>query len=224
MDEHCPQALLVQFVAGTLAGAAADDVFGHLSFCGACRTRVMALRALATRPDRAWDVFEATAEHTVPAHAFARRATWAAVRVVVDRAKGMAAIAMNDVEAFVSGTGTYRAFPVIHGAGVGDPVPVGRVSTDDPRVELRLEGPEIGSATVVADARRNAIAVLLYAPPGSDAAQLHADRQPRAALMDPHGRRCHEARFEIVEGAEYLLAEFEQLEAEEWVLGLEFER
>jgi hypothetical protein len=221
MLEHVGQPVLVQFVNGRLNTGETEDVFGHLAHCGACRTRVEALRSIAQNPAAALSEFGlsiANAHGAVPQRRFR-----AALRVVVDRARGVASIASEGLESLVTMPESLRIVPIPASVGVGDAGRLAQVSPSSVAVEMRIAGSEIGSATVVADARRGAVSVLLHPPAGTTAAALHAAIHPRASLLDSEGRRCHESRFELVPGAEYLLAEFEHLEDTQWVLGLELD-
>lgn len=234
MDDHCAQPVLIRYLEGTLPPGEAEEVFGHLAFCDACRLRVEALREIRRDPDGAMAAPQMAAGEVVaeagaasaarhPGRLKSGRGFRVAVRVIVDRARGVAAIAAEGLEGFVSAPGLYRQIPLPEVVGAGDRVRLAAVSPSGPRVEMRVEGPGIGGATVVADARRNAVSILLYPPAGAIAASLRDAARPRAVLLDADGRVHHEVPFEVVAGAPYLLAEFERLEKTDWILGLDFD-
>ena len=215
MDDHVASETLAQFVAGTLPADASADVFGHLAFCEDCRLRVHALRTIAADPESAWNRLAGGGDDAGAGN------LWATLRIVVDAVRGLASITVAHAGDALSGGGGGNVAPMPRAILVGDDASVGRVAADEPRVEMRLEDAAFGAATVVADARRDAIAVLLYPHAGREARQQLLDRRPRAVLIDDHGRRCHLAGFEPVEGADYLLAEFEHPDGTTWTLGLE---
>ena len=209
LDEHASQPLLLQLANGTLGGDDAGELFGHLAHCAPCRTRLEALRTLRDDAGGAW--------------VSRRRALCFALRLVVDRARQIAAItADRDGGSGVAG-GLFTLAPAPLPRGIADSTPAAKISGATPRVEMSVRGPGIGSATVVADARRNAISILLYPIAGQSAAELRETRHPRATLRAPEGDPVHRAPFELVEGAAYLLAEFEQLAQADWTLGLELD-
>jgi hypothetical protein len=223
MDGHVMPDVLIRLVNGELPAESAPEVFGHLAFCEECRTRVHALRAIAKDPGAAWERMAAIGVDAPAGGAAPSRSFRAMVHVVVDAARNMASVTLENIGDAITNADLFTAMPASGGILVGNAAPLGRVDADEPRVEMRLESVEFGTATVVADARRHAIAVLLKPLAGADARQHLLDRRPRAVLIDDGGCRRHEANFEPVEGATYLLAEFEHPEGTTWDLGLEFE-
>lgn len=221
MDGHVESDMLIRFVAGELAAAEVPDVFGHLAHCESCRTRVHALRAIAADPDAAWaclplDVADAPAD--APAASGIR---WATLCVVVDAARRVAAVTVETLARTAAGDWICR--PVFPSPGVGDAAAPCRVTASEARVEMELQGVGVGTVTVVADARRDAVAVILEPPPAEAARQQLLARAPRAVLADEQGLVRHSARLEPVVGATYLLAEFERPDGTNWLLSLEFE-
>lgn len=236
-NEHFVQPVLIRFLGGSLPSSEASELFGHLAYCDECHVRLEALRELRANPETVWDeLLEALRARRASAGSSERAKDRAeqsargahsafgiAVRLVVDRARGVATIAAQSLDALSSVPGLYRALPVSGHVGVGDPRPLAEDSGGQPRVEVQVIGPGIGSATIVADARRNAVSVLLIPPVRMSPEELLASRHPRAVLRNRDDSVVRETPLERVEGAAYLLAEFEQLEDVEWVLGLDFD-
>lgn len=231
MDDHVASSRWMEMIDGKLRSDEIAEVYGHLAFCEDCAGLIRALSEVRGDFEAAWEGFLATlagtgglpASSAAPApigsEAAAASRVSVALRVLVDRARAIAAIATEGAAGLPS-LGPFRITPVALPAGAGDP----NRSVDSTLAEIQIVAPTIGSATVVADAKRNAISVLLRPPAGMALADMLRDLSPRAILMDPEGRRRRESTFMSVEGADYLLAEFEQLEQIHWVIGLEFGR
>jgi hypothetical protein len=225
VDDHLQQPVLLRFLEGRLDEFEVEEAFGHLAHCDGCRTRLEALRGLAREREPIFGALFSTLPEPDPVAAGAApRGVWATLRIVLDRARGVGGVTASDLKVLASGRFGYRVTPVIRAAGVGDVKGLGRGAPGEVNVEVQVVGPAIGSATVIADAARGAIAVLLQPPEGVSAAGLMEERAPRASLFDARGRRCREERFLPVRGAAYLLAEFEHLEDGHWTLALEFDR
>ena len=107
------------------------------------------------------------------------------------------------------------------------PLPAGAGDADahgtSDLAEIQIVGPTIGSATVVADAKRNSISVLPRPPIGLTLDGLRQHLAPRALLLDPNGVKRRESAFVPIEEADYLLAEFEDLERTSWTIRLDFD-
>lgn len=222
MEGHVESGVLTRFVAGELAPNEAPDVFGHLAHCEACRARVHALRAIAADPDAAWARWGAAAANGGDPAAAAGGRCWATLNIVIDAVRKVASVTVTALERTFDGDGL--CLPAPASSGVGDTEAPYRVTAGEPRVEVALHGGRIGAVTVVADARREAVAVILEPPADEHARERLLARGPRAILADEQGLPRHTARFEPVAGATYLLAEFERPGCAHWILSLEFER
>lgn len=223
MDEHIPQPALVQFATRALPDDAAEALFGHLAFCGACRTRLEAIRELTRESDPISSTLASQTEEPVTSSRVPCPAgVWASLRIVMDRARGIGGIAIDDLRSLATSPSGLRIKPIVRTTGVGDAMRLDEPTPGDLYVELKLDGPAVGSASIIADPARGSVAVLLRPPDGITPLRLHEDRKPRAALVDDEGRRHQEGPLVPVQGAAYLLAEFEHVEDGNWTLSLEF--
>jgi len=219
---------LIRLLAGELDEREVGDVYGHVADCAECRATIAALREARLDPESVlvnsaeWLARQRSpqTERKVPTETMRFRFGF---EIVVDPVRNLAVIALESLDALSRAPGLYRGESIRAASAAGDPRPVARSSPPPPRVEVAVHGPGFGSATVVADARRNAVSVILRPGAGESAAARLRGRAPRAVLMSREGSRRHEMPFAAVEGATYLLAEFEDLDESEWILGLTFE-
>lgn len=190
------------------------ESYGHLAFCDDCALRLAAIREIRADFDGTWTEFIGILQRpTEEQHRFTL-----ALSILVDRGRKAAEIASEALESFSSAFDQYRIARVSLPAGAGEIEPRAGSS----RAEIDVVGPRIGSATVVADANRNSVSVLLR-PPASMTLDTFLDGLgSHAVLFDEETGLRHEAVFTRIEGADYLLAEFVDLEQARWVLGLMF--
>lgn len=208
MTEHLTTSGILDLLRGELEAPSVQETYGHLAYCDACAGRVRAAIDIHGDFDGAWSEFVAS---------FRGERFSLSISLILDQARAAARIASNLLGSLSAAHDLYSITPVALPAGAGES---GKPFLT-PMAEIQILGPRIGSATVVADAGRNVVSVLLRPPPGMALETFHAELAPRAVLFDPERDLRHESRFTLVEGADYLLAEFEGLEQARWILGLD---
>lgn len=230
---HPGQARLVALLDRRLDSSEAGEIYGHLAFCEDCAGVVRALSEVREDFDAAWAEFTATLardarqrlEDSAPeifghgSKDVVRSGRFAvALDVFVDGSRSLAEIAAQGIKSLSLALDLFQLVPMDLPRGAGD-----RSAPKTPDLaEIQILGPGIGSATVVADARRRAISILLHPPEGMTLDSMLRDHAPRAVLLRPGGERRSESLFALIEGADYLLAEFENLDQVSWIVGLDF--
>lgn len=238
---HPTQSALRNFAAGALPETVAEELYAHLGDCSACRTRYFSLRSIRADFDAAWDVFVSHARQMAGAPLESNPLVLGVlVRGVVDGVRRLAMAASDRVSkaseglfdaAFVpryqgaagvrgaSGTDSVSqdaADMVSRGADDEALVELEKIRRIDPaaaavaRVELRLEGTRAGE--IIVDSNRSMVSVLLYphlVPTGRYIAQIEQPENPTRRL-----------ELQPVEGAPYLLAEFESVSTGRFALGI----
>jgi hypothetical protein len=221
MDDHLAHSRMIDLLNGRLGPSEVEADYGHLAFCEECAGIMRALSEVRDDFDGVWEEFVATLA-AAEVHSVAAPERSGRIRielgVLVDRARALAEFAGEFLAEAARSAGAIRMTSLPHPAGAGD--------ADAPEssalAEIQIMGPTIGSATVVADAKRNAISILLRPPGGMTIESMQAQLAPRAVLLDPAGLKRRESAFAAIEGADYMLAEFEDLEQVSWVIKLDF--
>ena len=238
---HPTQSALRSFAAGTLAERVAEEVYAHLGDCSACRTRFSSIRAIRADFDAAWDSFISQLRMgSRPLAESSPLTLGTLVRGLLDDARHLAIAASDRVSKAGEGLFDVAFVPRYQGAAgvrgvtgtdslsqsAADLVATGndadalkeleKIRQIDPtvasvaRVELRIQGSRAGE--VIVDSNRSTVAVLLYphlVPSGRYFAQIEQPDQP-----------TRRTELEPVEGAPYLLAEFDGLSTGRFALGV----
>ena len=203
MTRHLAYAALVELVQGGATPAAAARRFGHLAFCEECTARARAVREIRADFDAAW---EAAFVPAIAAHSGVR----IELRALVDPVRRIARITAERLGRAAEDGTRLRLVPLPSGAGSEEP------TRGVLRAELRVDSPALGQATVIADAARRSISVLLRPPEGVSSDRFLAELAPRLELRAGPPDQLRVEPFSAVEGANYLLAEAIELQHVSW--------
>jgi anti-sigma factor RsiW len=229
---HPNQDRLLSYTAGTASEQDAERIISHLDQCEVCEERVVALRTMRDQFEETWESFLAEARHraSIPRPVRTTSVVEATVRGWLARTNQLATAAVERLTASGPAAGLQAAFAPVY-SGVANPEAsaaavleaeaaseacgrgdnraaeehLRRAAAKDREVsrsagiDLKIDNRTAGR--VVVDAGRGSISVLVYPDVlGSESATaVFLGAKTRREILQP------------VEGATYLLAEFEDV-------------